>query len=355
MCDIVNHNKPEPRCDLIDDIKFENLISNINESNNEDSTISCVIGKDFNYCPDCIIAMDLTISGFECSNCGMQKQIDGGMKDCDEDSTGTFRVCKAGQNSFYNITPDYAKTQKKAVIEQLNRLNSLYSGPEIPKNILTAVATIYNDIQKMIINNQKKFVRRGNIKDEVIGALIKYECIRADIPRKNKSICDFMRLTSSGISRGEEILRNLHLDGKIDIPIDKDPGSRYTEIYMKNLGIESNNYSSFVNELVEISIKKKIGMNSIMTSKIAGAIWVLITHEKLNITSQQLETATENIRKNTWNRFSKSIELHILKFIDIFNKWNINHGVGGTLIKKKDLNSMTKKGIIKNYSIIDKI
>lgn len=330
-------------CNLIDDVGFEKLIADAGNSDSED----------FNYCPDCNIAMDMTTSGYECSNCGMQRQLDGDMKDCDEDSTGTLRVCRAGQSSFYTITPDYAKTQKKVVVDQLNRLNSCYKGPEIPRDILLSVATSYNDIQKMIVSddNKKKFVRRGNIKDEVIGALIKYECIRADVPRKNKSICEFMQLTSSGISRGEDILRNLHLDGKIDIPINKDPGCKYTGIYMEALGLDSINYRNFVNDLVKMSTKKKIGMNSIMTSKIAGTIWVLITHEKLNITAQQLEVATENIRKNTWSRFSKAIESNLLKFIDVFNEWEVSHGIIGTLIKRKDLYRLEREGKITNYSI----
>jgi len=338
--------------DLIDDIGFEKLMPNNNH-----------IEEIFNYCSECNIAMDTTNSGYECSKCGIKREIVGNVKDCNEDSTGILRTRKAGQSSFYNITPDYAKTQKKVIIDQLNKLNYMYKGPEIPKDILSSVATIYNDIQKIIvikeeedekkITGNKKFVRRGNIKNEVIGALIKYECIRAGVPRKNKSICEFMKL-ACGISRGEDILRNLHLDGKIDIPINKDPGSTYTERYMETLGIDSKNYRNFVNNLVAMSIKKKIGMNSIMTSKIVGAIWILIIHEKINITSKQLETATENIRKNTWCRYSKVIEANLLKFIDVFNKWNVDHGIRGTLIKYKDLNKLITDGKIKNYKITTK-
>ena len=337
---------------LIDDILFEKLIK-IPESNDDTTHV-----KKFNYCSECNAVMDLTINGYECSKCGLQKQIDGNLRDCDEESVGTLRVCKAGQSGFYNITPDYAKTQKKAIIDQLLRLSIVNKGIEIPKEILMTVATTYNDIQKAIDEDNevaKRFVRRGSVKDEILGALIKYECIKNNIPKKTKTICEFMKLATNGITRGETILRNLYLDGKIELPtiplINKNAYRRYTEQYLTALKINKINYQKFINDLVEMSIKKKIGMNSIITSKIAGSIWVLINHEKLKITVPELEQGTENIRKNTWIRYAQAIEKNILKFIDVFNKNGIDHGVIGSLIKKKEFKKLLDDNIIDCYSI----
>ena len=382
---------------LISDEIFEKMLLNYNNSIasslNSSQLKSVNKVQSFNYCQVCNIAMHTTISGYECSNCGMLQRLDGEIKDCDEDSMGTLRVCQYGQRNFYNISPDYSRIQKKTILIQLNTLKSQYErevGPcPFSDTILSAVATKYNDIQQLndltdstlndndqknMTEDKKKFVRRGNIKDEILGCFIQEACIKSGQPVKNKTICLFMKLTSSGMSRGKDIVRNLYLSGQIEQIDIEDIGNKYTELYLSKLNIinldlvnsklnnltpdqlkqqtKQRNYIKFINEIVRVSVIKKIGMHSIITSKIAGAIWVLIKHVKLNIKYQTLEIATENIRKNTWNRYSKEIENNILSFIDVFNECGISHGVLGTLIKKRDLDKFIKDNHISNYSIV---
>jgi transcription initiation factor TFIIIB Brf1 subunit/transcription initiation factor TFIIB len=129
-------------------------------------------------------------------------------------------------------------------------------------------------------------VRRGNIKDEVLAGLIYFECIRASIVRKKKDIALFMKLPTNGFSRGEDILRNLQAEGKIDIPVDEEPIEGFVDRYLEELNLDNPNYIKFIVELVDESERRKIGMNSQLSSKAVGALWIIITQCGLNISSQ---------------------------------------------------------------------
>jgi transcription initiation factor TFIIIB Brf1 subunit/transcription initiation factor TFIIB len=187
----------------------------------------------------------------------------------------------------------------------------------------------YNDIQKILINTpdgEKKFVKRGDIKDEVLGKLIKYECDRAGIARMDKEIAEFMRLPSAGLSRGESILRQLHNQGKIELPINIDPTEGFIERYLESLDINKPHYKDFIAELIQVANTIGVGLRSIANSKVVGAIWVLVQKEKLPITLNELDKKC-NIRRNTFLKFSTAITDKIHKFVDVFEKYNIPHGV----------------------------
>lgn len=293
------------------------------------------INVKYNYCPNCDTPMDLAGIEYQCRDCGLTKLNESdGNKDHDETVSGSIRITTgANRGRFYNVNGDYARTQKKMILDQLVSRQSKYSGPAFPMNILNATACQYNLIQKMImedeidedgkVSGQKKFVRRGNIKDEVLAGLIHFECIRENLVRKKKDIAEFMGLNTNGFARGEDILRNLEAEGKIDIPVDKEPIEGFVDRYLCALDLENAKYNQFIIDLVNESEAKKIGMNSQISSKIVGAIWILITKYKLGITSQALEKAADNTKKNTFTKFSKIILDNMNCFGHIFDR----HGV----------------------------
>lgn len=289
----------------------------------------------YNYCPDCNIPMILSGCEYQCGDCGQVQQFSpDSCKDHGEAVNGSIRITTgANKGRFYNITSDYSKTQKKLILDQLMANRSSFSGNAFPIDVLDAAATQYNMIQKMIteddvdidgkIRGQKKFVRRGNIKDEVLAALIYFECVRKGLVRKKKDIAKFMKLPNNGFSRGEDCLRNLHAEEKIDIPIDEEPISGFSERYLESLGLDNPMYNEFINEIVEESERKKIGMNSQVSSKIVSAIWVLVVKCKLNISAAEIEKACDNTKKNTFMKFYKCIFDQPIVFMPVFKR----HGV----------------------------
>jgi transcription initiation factor TFIIIB Brf1 subunit/transcription initiation factor TFIIB len=190
---------------------------------------------------------------------------------------------------------------------------------------LTTVVNQYNDIQVKYteVNIDKKFVHRAAIKDEILAGLIKFECIKCGIARKNKDIAMFMRLATSGFAKGENMLRELHAQGIIDIPINEDPIVGYLPRYLEALNISNERYYDFVAELVDYSESIYMGYRSQISSKIVGALWIIIRKEKLAITDKELEKAADNTKKNTFVKFYDLVMSNIDVFVDIFNKYEI--------------------------------
>lgn len=301
----------------------------------------------FQYCSNCTIPMNKTTSGLECPTCHATKDVIGDIRDCSEDSTGILKTSYGGSYGGKKTTvmsnQDNSKSQKKQIIDQLNRLNEQYLGPKFPKAILESTAVRYNDIQKLVVEKYdengdvcgtKKFVKRSSIKDEILGALLYYECIDKQCSRKKKDVADFMQLQSNGISRGDTILRDLHNSDKIVIPIHIEPTNDFTRRYLIALDLYkfdeygdateiSLRYYEFVEKIVARSNDLRISWNSIGSSKIVGAIWVLINKLKLDIPHTTVTTCCDGIRKNTFTRFSKEIESKITVFNDIFTKCEI--------------------------------
>ena len=290
---------------VVDDDAFENFSQIRPDANEKESTES------YNYCGDCECAMNNAGTEYQCPKCGIIKQLVGDAPNNnldDMNGASNLRISVVGgRGRFYNITSDYARAQRAAILHQLSTNNSKYIGPKFQKDILVKAANLYNDIQKMIIPNEsdeeckgKKFVKRGNIKDEVLAAIVYYECMRAEVTRKKKDVAMFMKLPTNGFSRGEDIIRSLSAEKRIEIPIDDNPSKDFIERYLEGLNLENENYKNFITDLVNKSEELRIGMNSQISSKVAGAIWILCDQLKLGINIAEIEKACDSCKKNTF-------------------------------------------------------
>lgn len=321
----------------------EEMMERLQSGGDADAPV-CEVVK-FNYCPDCNIVMTSMNSNYECLQCGLQCHIDGEVKDCIEDNVTNLKM--ASGRKVYNIASDYSRAQKKSILDQLINNNSAYAGPKIPRDVLVMAANDYNELQKLNFDKldddgnvcgESKFVKRGNIKNEILGALVYYECIRAGIARRKKDIAMFMQLQNNGISRGEDILRKLHNEKKIKLPINMETKDAFIARYLEALGIDDKpHYRDFIADLINVSVEKKVGMNSVMSSKVVGTIWILIERERLTIDAQTIQDKCDGIKKNTWLRYTKVIKENLLKFIGVFDKHNIDHGLRGRVMKREVL------------------
>lgn len=315
----------------------DELFERMNENALLEKPQDIVETRDNSYCPDCHIPMMLSNTDYQCNDCGRIQPADIiTHRDLGDIGNANVRINTGSMRGmFYNTASDYTKTQMRIIMDQLTRNQLMYTnagGIAFPLNILQAAATQYNNIQKYIteddidaegnVRGQKKFVRRGIIRDETLAALIYYEGVREKVIRKKKDIAAFMNLPTYGFSRGEDIVRNLHAEGNLDIPIDEEPVDGFVDRYMERLGINEPHYAGFVIDLVEESERLKIGMNSQLSSKVVGAIWTLIMACKLGISSAQLEKATDHTKRNTFAKFYNTVN-RSGAFGHIFRKWNI--------------------------------
>lgn len=289
---------------------------------------------DYTYCPECRVPMQKAGSEYQCAQCA---RIVEGMGEAasheNASSSSIRRVGRNGQRRLYSVTSDYSKTQRKQILGQLINNNNAYTGPKFSRGILTTVATLYNTIQKHTepatdaSATKKKFVRRGAIKDEILCALIFYVCIDTGAARKKKDIAMMMRLPVNGFSNGNSIVRKLHNKGVIKIPIDKEPFADYVDRYMEALGIDAHadadSMRGFVIDAVALSEVEKIGMNSNLSSKIVGALYAMIQSRKLGISAAALERAADNIKKSTFMKFYKCIDVEREVFAAVYARYGM--------------------------------
>jgi len=310
--------------EFLDSELFDELTDQVSQLSLNTKSIENDDAK-FNHCNDCNVRMDLSGSSYKCQYCGftINNEPDRG-KDLEGTTSNSIRITTGvNKGRLRNGNADYSKVQKKNLMDQLAKKQAQYNGPQFSKDVLLAAVTQYGSCQKYIKQEGDDFVRRGSIRDEILAALVFFECIRAKNIRKRKDIAIFMGLASSGFAKGEDIVRTWHAKKLIDIPVNEEPVDGYADRYLEALGLEDPRYGLFIEEIVVASMNNKIAMSSQISSKIVGAIWIVITQLKINITSQTLEKSTDNTKKNTFVKFCKAVYDSGQVFAPIFRKYEI--------------------------------
>lgn len=301
---------------------------------------------DWKSCPDCKIDMDPTGSIYKCSNCGREEII---LEQTDEynasilenynsNNSSSMSIKIIGKDSYryrkglYKTSSDYAKVQNSHTNKELNRFNSQSRGGKLPVIVLKAAADLYSKIQRCNI------VKRGNGRRGALGACIGFVCDEHNISKKPKELAKFVNVEESYVSKGDRLLRKLHAEGKIDIPVHHDPKDSYIYQYFEALSIDKK-YKEFVTELIDRA--SQVDMmgenNSRMSTKCAGAIYTLKLQEGLPFTKADI---VENckISKSTFTRYHEYLMLNRKLLKPIFKKHNIK-----PLKKKKKKNVLNMK------------
>ena len=291
------------------------------------------------YCPTCAIPMQHIDIDYKCQTCGYTCIWE--PETTTDISTGHFHICSGGnKGKFYNPITDYSKTQKRTLKDQFIRLADVYhdaypAATPIPERIIDQAIEIYNGIQKFAIQHQsgavtlgekpgdgeRKFVRRGTIKDEILASLIYYICQNENRSRRKRDIAIFMKLTGQGFPRGEDIVKILAKQGVITLDMSEKPFT-YIERYLAVLQIDEK-YIDFITQVVELSDQNNICTRSQTSSKIVGAISILIQILGLKITSKQIEAACDNTKKNTFDKFAKEILSNMKIFAPLFREYGL--------------------------------
>jgi hypothetical protein len=281
--------------------------------------------KNGKECSECGGVMMKVTDGMQCELCGKTKRM--------SDTVNDAATCGKNYNAI-----NYQKLQAKNIRDLLTQ-NKGITGIDIHRNILTAAAKTYNEIQTLTkdetdidgkVIKSKKYIKRGNVKNEILAALIYFECLKQGFGVKKQEIASFMRLSKSGFSNGESEVLRLHSEGRISISLESEIISSFARKYLEKMGlIDVPNYYDFVVKIVDRSIRYRVGTSNTVNSKVIGTISLLVEKEGLDITHQQIETTCDETRKNTFLKFHKEIDRNIMRFIDIFDELGIKHGIKG--------------------------
>jgi transcription initiation factor TFIIIB Brf1 subunit/transcription initiation factor TFIIB len=303
---------------------------------------------DWKICPDCKIRMRPMKNSYTCTQCGRDNKVleqNGEFSSSIIDNYNTNEYCSLSikivgkdsyryQKALCRTSSDYSKIQSNNTNKQLSRFNSQSTGKRLPVVILKEAAELYGEIQKCNI------VRRGNGRKGTLGACIYFVCNRHNITKKPKEIAMFLDIEESYLSKGDKLLRRLHSEGKIDIPVHHNPKDAYILQYFEALNID-NKYKSFVSELIDrASCVDMMGENnSRISTKCAGAVYTLNIQESLKINKSDIAKYC-NIAKSTFIGYYEFLLQNRRLLKPVFNKYNI------TPLVKSEKKKNTNKNIL---------
>jgi transcription initiation factor TFIIIB Brf1 subunit/transcription initiation factor TFIIB len=322
---------------LFEDNEFEEF---------EDETPELACAEDWKTCPECGIRMQPMKCSYQCLECGRDTQVleQGGefsasiIENYNTNANCSLSIKIVGKDSYryhkalLRTASDYSKIQSNNTNKQLRRFNSQSKESKLPIIILKEAAELYGKIQRCNI------VRRGNGRKGALGACIYFVCNRHNITKKPKEIAMFLSIEESYLSKGDKLLRRLHAEGKIDIPVHHNPKDAYILQYFESLGID-NKYKPFVSELIDrASHVDMMGENnSRISTKCAGAVYTLKVQESLKISKSDIVKYCK-ISKSTFIRYHEFLIQNRRALKPVFKKHNV------TPLRK----SKKKKGISKN-------
>lgn len=314
--------------------------------------------EDWKTCPECSIRMQPMKSSYQCLQCGRDTQVleqSGEFSASIVDNYNTNANCSlsikiVGKDSYkyhkalLRTASDYSKIQSNNTNKQLNRFNSQSKDSKLPIIILKEAAELYGKIQKCNI------VRRGNGRKGALGACIYFVCNMHNITKKPKEIAIFLNIEESYLSKGDKLLRRLHAEGKIDIPIHHDPKDAYILQYFESLNIDDK-YKPFVSELIDRA--SQVDMmgenNSRISTKCAGAVYTLKIQESLKFSKSDIVKYCK-ISKSTFIRYYEFLVQNRKLLKSVFRKYGIS-----PLIKSKKKKGVSKNILNMKVSAIDNI
>lgn len=280
-----------------------------------------------NICDVCQVSMIHNKNEWCCPVCNIVKDYEDNVSD-NEDSVAITIKRSVGmyKGRYYNMNVDYSKIQRKTIDALLKSYAGAYEGVPIPYDLLQETADIYNSIQKLRIEPkggdgtgavQKKFVRRHTIKDEILAAILYSVCSNHGCTRKRKDIAKFMQLSTGGFSKGEHIIRTLNAEGKIELAKNDDDIMSFVTRYLGSLKIKTKENKRYVERIVSLSEDKFVSMTSHISSKVAGAVWILTEKLDMKVSIKEFESACDNIKKSTFIKFVNEVRKHESLFAEV--------------------------------------
>lgn len=201
---------------------------------------------------------------------------------------------------------DYKKVQKKATIEQLFSYVYQYEKNKIPYTVVQAAAEYYYEMQQCHI------IKRGSVREGIMASCLYRKCKEFNIIRKPKEIIDIFGISQYELTRGEKILDELHSRGflpQFNHISEEEKIHAFMSRYLEIFNIPSEDHP-FPGRLVYFTTKYVIAENSVISSKCAGAIYIL-GKKYPNGISREIISEKCDISKSTFLRFY-SIIMNVL-------------------------------------------
>lgn len=311
---------------LIDDSEFDNIVdevtSSIDELNSDDTN--------YKMCVNCNKHMNVDINNmYICIECGYIKNMitentSYEVSTTNYNTNNTFYMpikcvgplSYSYQKCIRNNTSEYKKIQENNIKNKILHFNYNYEKINIPKNIISVAIDQY----KKIRNN--KHVYRGDILNGIICGLIYYECLKESIAINPKDIANWAGISENNMSKGDKIIKILQDDGVLTIPENENMEYDFIKSYLIKLNID-HKYLTFLYDLLQnINMYKICNINSRISTKTAGLVYLIIKCENLDISVEDISTEF-GICISTFKTYYTNVMKHKEIITPVFEKYEI--------------------------------
>ncbi len=282
------------------------------------------------YCDECDIPAEICISVYVCPRCSKELELPADL----DTRPGTIITIGNGPNAgrkCFSSTPNTVNVQKKTLLNDLNinynRYMQLPNHKEVSKSVILAVVSEYNKLQSLQYNSrgvERPFVKRSTIKNEILATLLSIECTKEEkCVLSDVEISRFMNLPN-GFARGRSEVHKLSQMHHLNIDVDIVSVRGYINTYMNPLNIYDENYKSFVNDITVQAENSQVSVESEISSRVVGSVWILITKIKSSVSAERLEQIADK-KKNTFMKFANEVlsPKNVGMFVHVFNKHQI--------------------------------
>lgn len=311
---------------LIDESDFDDIVENVCDDT-PDSTNS-----DINYklCINCNKHMNVDINNmYICIECGYIKNMitentSYEVSTTNYNTNNTFYMpikcvgplSYSYQKCIRNNTSEYKKIQETNIKNKIFHFNYNYEKINIPKNIISIAVDQY----KKIRNNNR--VYRGDILNGIICGLIYYECLKESIAINPKDIANWAGISENNMSKGDKIIKTLQDEGVLILPENENMDYDFIRSYLIKLSINQK-YLNFLYELLQtINMYKICNINSRISTKTAGLVYLIIKCENLEISVDNISIEF-GICVSTFKTYYTNVLKHKDIITPIFDKYEI--------------------------------
>jgi transcription initiation factor TFIIIB Brf1 subunit/transcription initiation factor TFIIB len=308
---------------------------------------------DWEKCSECFCPMQVQGLEFVCPECGLISEGPLEMEvfnraHCSEMMRAAPRLRMVGPDSSWyqrdldrtSTVVDTSESQRRTIMQELLAYNVAYRekyNSTFPNNVLNAVADHYTQVQKVC-------VKRSHMKQTILAAMLMHVCIRHNFIRSTTEVAKFMQLNTQGIARGDDFLRSLYADNKIDIDVNADRLIPHVTTAFAKLDLNTKELAAIspnllhknhafddsttylqdaVCSIVRTALNKNIGIQSNLSSKAMASTYEILRRAGAHITLDDVVKRC-NIRKNTITRFTSDLLNFHSHFEEIYKNYGLN-------------------------------
>jgi predicted nucleic acid-binding Zn-ribbon protein len=288
-----------------------------------------------NFCTQCGSILHRSINNITntCSTCGCTTdEISEEAIDVNDIMNNKIRIVGYNSNQFQpnlyrSDNGNICMLQKKQILGEYKEYRQKFielGERAFPLNACELATELYNKIQQHC-------VKRSQNKKAIMAACLWQACLTIDFAPSKIEIARFMQLPHKGIARGNNFIRSLVSEGQLDIDPNIDtiyPEIRTLFLQMSYIGDQYKKLHDIIHDLIQLSIEKSIGINSLSRSKVIGSTYIVLRRSKhwdiiTNVPNSTKDFCRNKIRKNTIDRFITEINAYHSYFKEYYTSVNL--------------------------------